>query len=80
MTASTDSAIARLVDHVGGYARLSALLGGRPVYQEVQRWVSRGWASPMHILALEPHLPKGITIRDLYADRERARLADSKAA
>lgn len=73
---TTTPAITRLVEHLKGPAKVSQLLGGKPVYQEIQRWVSRGWASPMHILALEPHLPPGMTIRDLYADRTRQRAED----
>lgn len=68
-------AIVRLVAHHQGPTALSALLGGTPVYQEIQRWVKRGWASPMHIIKLEPHLPPGMTLRDLYADRDNAKAA-----
>lgn len=71
MEHTTAPAIARLVQHHNGPSALSKLLGGKPVYQEIQRWVARGWASPMHIVALEPHLPEGMTIHDLYADRTR---------
>ena len=73
MNDPTASAIARLVEYHQGPSKVSQLLGGKPVYQEVQRWVARGWASPMHILALEPFLPDGMTIHDLNADRFKAR-------
>ena len=73
-------AIVRLVQHHGGAVATAAALGGRPVYQEIQRWVKRGWASPMHILRLEPLLPDGITVRDLYEDRERAGASESREA
>ena len=65
-------AIARLVAHHNGPVALSTLLGGVPVYQEIQRWVKRGWASPMHLFKLEPHLPPGMELRDLHHDREIA--------
>lgn len=73
------SAIERLVQHHGGPAKVSQLLGGKPVYQEIQRWVSRRWASPMHIIALEPLLLDGMTIRDLHMDREAAKPAQEAA-
>lgn len=68
MNASKQPAIARLVAHNGGTTAVSKKLGGSPVYQEIQRWVARGWASPKHIFRLEPLLPKGMTVRDLYSD------------
>lgn len=71
-------AICRLVEHNEGPVSLSRRLGGKPVYQEIQRWVARGWASPMHILALKPLAPPGVTIEDLYADRNRLRRAAPK--
>lgn len=68
-------AIRRLVAYHGGPTAVSRRLGGYPVYQEVQRWVSRGWASPKHFLLLEPLLLEGMTLRDLFADMpERALL------
>ena len=67
-----DSAIARLVAYHNGPTEVSRLLDGKPVYQEVQRWVRRGWASPMHIFRLKPLLPKGMKLEELDADRERA--------
>lgn len=80
MSTKKPSAIQRLVEHQQGPTRVSQLLGGKPAYQEVQRWLVRGWASPMHILALKPLLPPGLSIEDLYADRARARAAVSKRA
>lgn len=68
-------AIVRLVNHHGGPVALSAKLGGTPVYQEIQRWVRRGWASPMHLFKLKPLLPRGMKLEDLGADRERAKAA-----
>jgi hypothetical protein len=73
------SAIQRLVDHQNGPTKVSQLLGGKPAYQEIQRWLGRGWASPMHILSLKPLLPPGVSIEDLYADRTRVREAVEKA-
>lgn len=80
MNTPRTSAIERLVKHHGGAAKVSALLGGKPAYQEVQRWVARSWASPMHIIALEPLLLEGMTIRDLHLDREAAKPAKAEAA
>lgn len=73
------SAIARLVEHHKGPVALSRLLGGSPAYQEVQRWVKRGWASPMHVIGLEPVLPPDITVRDLLADKIAAEPAKVEA-
>ena len=67
-----DSAIRRLVEHHGGPAKTAALIADGFHYQLVQQWVDRGWASPMHFLRLEKLLPKGVTVRDLYADRDAA--------
>jgi hypothetical protein len=72
MSEST-SAIKKLVDHAGGPVELSRKLNGVPAYQEIQRWVKRGWASPMHLFRLEPHLPRGMKLRDLNKDRETAK-------
>lgn len=74
------SAIAKLVAHHKGPTAVSVKLGGTPVYQEVQRWVRRGWASPMHIFRLKPLLPRGMKLEDLNADRERANAAVAEAA
>lgn len=68
-----DSTIKRVVEHNNGPAALSERLGGRPVYQEIQRWLARGWASPHHIFRLEPFLPRGVKVRDLAADKDRAK-------
>lgn len=70
-----ESAIARLVAHHGGLTKFSSKLDKRPAYQEVQRWLRRGWASPAHIFRLEPLLPEGMSVRDLYLDREAAQPA-----
>lgn len=72
MDPAQDSAIARLVAYHEGPTEVSRLLGGTPAYQEVQRWVRRGWASPMHIFRLKPLLPRGMKLEDLNADRDRA--------
>lgn len=47
---------------------VSRATGNAVAYQEVQRWVRRGWASPKHILTLEPLLLDGMTLRDLHID------------
>lgn len=73
MEQANQPAIVRLVAHYGGPTELSRRLGGTPVYQEIQRWVARGWASPMHILRLEPLLLRGMKLRDLHEDRARAK-------
>jgi hypothetical protein len=75
MSTKTESAIRRLVDHHGGPTKVAALLGDGFAYQLVQQWLQREWASPMHILKLEPLMPPGMTIRDLFADREAAKAA-----
>lgn len=71
-------AIRRLVDHHGGLSAFTRLVDGLH-YQEVQRWLARDWASPKQFLRLEPLLPKGMSIRDLYADIEEAK-SHEKAA
>ena len=71
-SAPEQPAIVRLVAHHGGPVATSQKLGGRPVYQEVQRWVRRGWASPMHIFRLKPLLMRGMKVEDLHQDREVA--------
>lgn len=63
-------AIARLVQHLGGPTETSRKLGGTPVYQEVQRWLRRGYCSPVHIHRFRGLLPKGMTLDDLRRDRE----------
>lgn len=74
-----ESAVARLVAHHDGPTAVSRLLGGTPAYQEVQRWVRRGWASPMHLFKLEPLLPPGMSLHDLHADRVKALEAKTAA-
>ena len=69
MDKPNEPAIAKLVSHHGGPVALSQALGGSPAYQEIQRWLKRGWASPMHIFRLEPLLPRGMKVRDLDNDR-----------
>lgn len=80
MEAQNTPAIVRLVRHHGGASKVSQMLGGKPFYQEIQRWLGRGWASPMHILALKPLLLEGMTLEDLHADRETARPRAGKVA
>lgn len=75
-----ESAIAKVVAHNGGPVALARELGENLAYQEVQRWVRRGWASPMHILRLKPLLPAQITVDDLFADRARIKQATREAA
>lgn len=71
------SAIQRIVSHYDGPVGLSKQLGNSPVYQEVQRWVRRGWAAPKHFLRLEALAkPLKLGIRDLYADIDRAKAGD----
>jgi hypothetical protein len=72
MSTQTLSAIARLVAHHEGPTNVARMLGGAVSYQQVGSWVARGWASPMHILRLEPLLPAGMSIRDLHLDRPDA--------
>ena len=79
MSKKACSAIRQLVDHHGGPTKVAALLGDEFAYQLVQQWVHREWASPMHILKLEPLLPAGMTIRDLFADRDIAKAAADTA-
>ena len=66
------SAIARLVAYHKGPTAVARLLGDAVSYQQVGSWVARGWASPMHILRLEPLMPEGMTLRDLHLDRPGA--------
>jgi hypothetical protein len=77
MDNTREPAIARLVQHHGGPTALSRLLGGTPVYQEVSRWVARGWAAPKHVFRLEPHLPVGMTVRDLIDDLPQTASAEA---
>jgi len=69
-------AISRLVEAHNGptaLARLVSTAETKVPYQEVQRWVKRGWASPFHFKALEAHLTQDITLDDLHHDREIAK-------
>ena len=75
MDKTHESAIAKLVEHRGGPVALSQLMGGSPAYQEIQRWVKRGWASPMHLFSLERFMPRGMKVRDLNNDRAVAAAA-----
>ena len=70
-------AIARLVEHQGGPVRLCRALGGRPRYQEIQRWVQRGWAASKYLFALEAFLPPGMQLRELHEDRLAAQQAQA---
>ena len=79
MSTNQQSAIARLVAHHDGPTAVARKLGGAVSYQQVGSWVTRGWASPMHILRLEPLLPEGMTIRDLHLDRPDAAPAGAEA-
>lgn len=73
-TKAAASAIARIVEHHGGAAAVSVKFGGKPVAQQIQCWVRRGWASPMHFQRLLPLArPLKLGMADLYADRERER-------
>lgn len=72
MGTTQHSAIARLVSLHDGPTNVARILAGAVSYQQVSSWVARGWASPMHILRLEPLLPSGMTIRDLHLDRPHA--------
>ena len=68
------AAILRLVEHHGGPTATARKLGDAFPYQEVQRWVSRGWASPMHVLKLMTLAHElGITESQLLADRDMAK-------
>lgn len=80
MKPKREPAIARLVSRHGGPTELARKLGGTPAYQEIQRWLKRGWASPMHVLRLEPLLLPGMELRDLYLDRERVAASRKKSA
>ena len=75
-TAPAVPAITRLVEHNGGFAETARRMGGKPpAWQEVQRWVDRGWASQLYLLHLEPLMPKGMTLHDLMRDRAAAKAA-----
>ena len=78
MSTEQTCAIRRVVDHHQGPTALARLLGGT-TYQEVQRWLGQGYASPAYLLRLAPLLPTGITLADLDADRAEA-VAKRRAA
>lgn len=63
------SAIARVVERAGGPVALGRELGLH--YQEVQRWVRRGWCSHLHVFRLRPWLPRGVRVEDLISERGR---------
>lgn len=63
-------AINRVIDYVGSAAELARRLA--IPQQHVQTWRRRGWASPMHVLSLEPFLPPSVTLRDLLIDHRNA--------
>lgn len=67
------TSIAALVKHQGGPVNVARRLG--IPYQRVQEWIGRGWASPKYLFRLKPLLPRGVTVADLDADRERAKAA-----
>ncbi|MBB3010675.1 hypothetical protein [Cupriavidus alkaliphilus] len=62
------SAIEKLVEFNGGPVAVARALGGAVAYQEVQRWVKRGYGAPKHFQRLATLLPPGMTINDLFAD------------
>ena len=71
MTDAKPSLIARVVAHNQGPVALSRVLTAktgkatRPSYQQISKWVSRGWASPRYLDLLEPLLPEDVTRDDL---------------
>ena len=73
-------AIKRLVDHNDGFANTARLMGGKPAWQEIQRWVDRGWCSPHYLIQLEPLMPVGMTLHDLMRDREFAKATAAEPA
>lgn len=62
------SAIERLVQLSGGPVAVARALDGVVAYQEVQRWLKRGYGAPKHFQRLAGLLPAGMTIGDLFAD------------
>jgi hypothetical protein len=71
MSTPPDSVIAQLVALQGGPAEVARKMGDIVHYQEVQRWVKRGWGAPKYFLRLEKMLPKGKKLRDLHGDIEK---------
>jgi DNA-binding transcriptional regulator YdaS (Cro superfamily) len=78
MRTETTPAIHRLIEHVGSAAELARQLGVPP--QHVLAWKSRGWASPLHVLAMEMLVPEGISLRDLLDDRRIAQEREAAEA
>lgn len=62
------SAIERLVELNGGPVAVARALNDVVAYQEVQRWVKRGYGAPKHFQRLVSLLPQGMTIDDLFTD------------
>ena len=62
------SAIERLVTANCGPVAVARALNDVVAYQEVQRWVKRGYAAPKHFQRLAALLPGEMTIDDLFAD------------
>lgn len=62
------SAIERLVAANCGPVAVARALNDIVAYQEVQRWVKRGYAAPKHFQRLVVLLPGEMTIDDLFAD------------
>ncbi|MDE4918310.1 P2-related tail formation protein [Cupriavidus metallidurans] len=61
-------AIERLVELNGGPVAVARALDDVVAYQEVQRWVKRGYGAPKHFQRLVALLPQGMAIDDLFAD------------
>lgn len=58
--------IERVVKHNGGVTATARAIG--IAYQEVQRWIGRGWVTPRHAIALVPYLPEGVTLEKLLIE------------
>jgi hypothetical protein len=78
MKSNPTPSIVRLVTHHGGPAALARMLDKPVPYQEIQRWCRRGWASPMHIFALEKFLVGEMKVQDLDNDRAAARAVSAR--
>lgn len=70
-------AIHRVIEHAGSATALARQLGIPP--QHVLEWKKRGWASPMHVLALEQFSPDDVSIRDLLQDHQTAQEREALA-
>jgi hypothetical protein len=69
MNTPKPSAVARLVDKLGGPPQAAQTFANpKIIAQEIHRWVARGFISPKHLDAVEPHLPTGITRAMLVAE------------